>query len=38
MWPSSSRGRRVGTALLDRQVTAADAGELWTLQTLDLPR
>jgi len=28
---------RVGTALLDRQVTAADAGELWTLQTSIFP-
>jgi L-amino acid N-acyltransferase YncA len=31
------QGRRVGTALLDRQVTAADAGELWTLQTSIFP-
>jgi L-amino acid N-acyltransferase YncA len=31
------RGRGVGTALLHRQVTAADAGELWTLQTSIFP-
>ena len=31
------QGRRVGTALLDRQVTAADASELWTLQTSIFP-
>jgi L-amino acid N-acyltransferase YncA len=31
------RGRGVGTALLQRQVTAADAGELWTLQTSIFP-
>jgi L-amino acid N-acyltransferase YncA/DNA-binding transcriptional ArsR family regulator len=30
-------GRRVGTALLERQVTAADAGQLWTLQTSIFP-
>jgi L-amino acid N-acyltransferase YncA len=31
------RGRGVGTALLHRQVTAADAGGLWTLQTAIFP-
>lgn len=31
------RGRGVGKALLHRQVTAADAGGLWTLQTSILP-
>jgi L-amino acid N-acyltransferase YncA/DNA-binding transcriptional ArsR family regulator len=31
------QGRRVGTALLDHQVTAADAGGLWTLQTSIFP-
>ncbi|MGH8823399.1 MAG: helix-turn-helix domain-containing GNAT family N-acetyltransferase [Jiangellaceae bacterium] len=31
------RGRGVGTALLHRQVTAADAGGLWTLQTSIFP-
>ena len=31
------RGRGVGTALLHRQVTAADAGELWTLHTSIFP-
>lgn len=31
------RGRGVGTALLHRQVTAADTGELWTLQTSIFP-
>jgi L-amino acid N-acyltransferase YncA/DNA-binding transcriptional ArsR family regulator len=31
------RGRGVGTVLLHRQVTAADAGELWTLQTSIFP-
>lgn len=31
------RGRGVGRSLLHRQVTAADAGGLWTLQTSILP-
>jgi L-amino acid N-acyltransferase YncA len=31
------RGRGVGRALLHRQVTAADAGGLWTLQTSIFP-
>jgi L-amino acid N-acyltransferase YncA/DNA-binding transcriptional ArsR family regulator len=31
------RGRGVGTALLHRQVTAADNGDLWTLQTSIFP-
>ena len=31
------RGRGVGRALLHRQVTAADAGDLWTLQTAIFP-
>jgi L-amino acid N-acyltransferase YncA len=31
------RGRGVGTALLQHLVTAADAGELWTLQTSIFP-
>ena len=31
------QGRRVGTALLHRQVAEADAGELWTLQTSIFP-
>jgi L-amino acid N-acyltransferase YncA/DNA-binding transcriptional ArsR family regulator len=31
------RGRRVGTALLHRQVTAADESGLWTLQTAIFP-
>ena len=31
------RGRGVGKALLHRQVTAADAGDLWTLQTSIFP-
>ncbi|MFE2751636.1 helix-turn-helix domain-containing GNAT family N-acetyltransferase [Actinosynnema sp. NPDC059335] len=31
------RGRGVGKALLHRQVTAADAGGLWTLQTAIFP-
>jgi len=32
-----ARGRGVGRALLHRQVTGADAGGLWTLQTSILP-
>ncbi len=31
------RGRGVGRALLHKQVTAADAGDLWTLQTSIFP-
>lgn len=31
------RGRGVGTSLLQRQVTAADSGGLWTLQTSIFP-
>ena len=31
------RGRRVGNALLHKQVTAADATDLWTLQTSIFP-
>ncbi|RJQ77697.1 GNAT family N-acetyltransferase [Pseudonocardiaceae bacterium YIM PH 21723] len=31
------RGRGVGKALIHRQVTAADAGDLWTLQTSIFP-
>ena len=31
------RGRGVGRALIDRQVAAADAGGLWTLQTSIFP-
>jgi L-amino acid N-acyltransferase YncA len=31
------RGRSVGRALIHRQVTAADAGGLWTLQTAIFP-
>ncbi|HEY9473241.1 MAG TPA: GNAT family N-acetyltransferase, partial [Mycobacteriales bacterium] len=31
------RGRAVGRALLHRQVTAADEGGLWTLQTAIFP-
>ncbi len=31
------RGRGVGRALIHRQVTAADAGDLWTLQTSIFP-
>jgi L-amino acid N-acyltransferase YncA len=33
----SARGRGVGKALLFRQVTEADAGGLWTLQTSVFP-
>lgn len=33
----TARGRGVGTALLWKQVTAADAGGLWTLQTSIFP-
>ncbi|GAA4902709.1 helix-turn-helix domain-containing GNAT family N-acetyltransferase [Streptomonospora salina] len=33
----SARGRGVGKALLHRQVTAADAGGLWTLQNAVFP-
>lgn len=33
----SARGRGVGKALLHRQVTEADAGGLWTLETSILP-
>ncbi|GAA1758635.1 metalloregulator ArsR/SmtB family transcription factor [Streptomonospora arabica] len=33
----SARGRSVGKALIHRQVTAADAGGLWTLQTAIFP-
>jgi L-amino acid N-acyltransferase YncA len=33
----SARGRRVGTALVHRQVTEADRGGLWTLQTSIFP-
>ncbi|PRY02391.1 helix-turn-helix domain-containing GNAT family N-acetyltransferase [Allonocardiopsis opalescens] len=34
---AASRGRGVGKALIHRQVTAADAGGLWTLQTTLAP-
>ncbi len=34
---AASRGRGVGKALLHRQVTEADAGGLWTLQTSVFP-
>ena len=34
---AEARGRGVGRALLHRQVTAADAGDLWTLQTTIFP-
>ena len=34
---AGARGRGVGRALLHRQVTAADAGGLWTLQTSIFP-
>lgn len=34
---ASARGRGVGKALVDRQVTAADEGGLWTLQTVIFP-
>ena len=33
----AARGRGVGRALLQRQVTEADAGGLWTLQTVIFP-
>ncbi|MUL41729.1 metalloregulator ArsR/SmtB family transcription factor [Streptomonospora sp. PA3] len=33
----SARGRGVGKALLHKQVTAADTGDLWTLQTSIFP-
>ena len=35
--PRRARGRGVGKALLHRQVTEADAGGLWTLQTSIFP-
>lgn len=34
---AEARGRGVGRALLHRQVTEADAGDLWTLQTTIFP-